>query len=408
MVYDVEYEISAQIFVLFIFVYSCINYPMKNRKNMLFRIMSIILILTQSFDILSAYIISYNDIFPRISNILVNTAYFSFGTMLCYLLGAYIDYHIIPENGTKPFLKTKLVLLIIEEIAIIANIFGGFFFYITEDNIYTHGEYFYVMHFVSILFIVMAGISMFLNIKILGKEQILYGTIIISLYVLPIILQVLFFQNTLIIMFGASLIMLVTLFSLETPDYVKLQTTLEELEVTKSELEKLNIKNDKLAHFDQMSELLNRTAYEEKISDLKTNMEKIREENMIIIFMADLNFLKYLNDNFGHNTGDEAIKNVALIIKESFSDKENCYRIGGDEFCVISIGNDPTGFETMYHRFIDKVAEKSKTVNYPFSVASAYYVVQDESINEAMQIVDNMMYEDKKEIKKQYPHFARA
>ncbi len=408
MVYDVEYEISAQIFVLFIFVYSCINYPMKNRKNMLFRIMSIILILTQSFDILSAYIISYNDIFPRISNILVNTAYFFFGTMLCYLLGAYIDYHIIPENGKKPFLKTKLVLLIIEEIAIIANIFGGFFFYITEDNIYTHGEYFYVMHFVSILFIVMAGISMFLNIKILGKEQILYGTIIISLYVLPIILQVLFFQNTLIIMFGASLIMLVTLFSLETPDYVKLQTTLEELEVTKSELEKLNIKNDKLAHFDQMSELLNRTAYEEKISDLKTNMEKIREENMIIIFMADLNFLKYLNDNFGHNTGDEAIKNVALIIKESFSDKENCYRIGGDEFCVISIGNDPTGFETMYQQFTDKVAEKSKTVNYPFSVASAYYVVQDESINEAMQIVDNMMYEDKKEIKKQYPHFARA
>ena len=408
MVYDVEYEISAQIFVLFIFVYSCINYPMKNRKNMLFRIMSIILIVTQSFDILSAYVISYNDIFSRTSNILVNTAYFLFGTILCYLLGAYIDYYIIPENGKKPFLKTKLVLLIIDEIAIVANIFCGFFFYITEDNIYTHGDYFYVMHFVSILFIVMAGISMFLNIKILGKAQILYGTIIISLYVLPIILQVLFFQNTLIIMFGASLIMLVTLFSLETPDYVKLQTTLEELERTKSELEKLNIKNDKLAHLDQMSELLNRTAYEEKVSDLKTNMEKIREENEIIIFMADLNFLKYLNDNFGHNTGDEAIKNVALIIKESFSDKENCYRIGGDEFCVISIGNDPIEFETMYQQFTDKVAEKSKKVNYPFSVASAYYVVQDESINEAMQIVDNMMYEDKKEIKKQYPHFARA
>jgi diguanylate cyclase (GGDEF)-like protein len=209
-------------------------------------------------------------------------------------------------------------------------------------------------------------------------------------------------------MFGASLIMLVTLFSLETPDYVKLQTTLEELEVTKSELEKLNIKNDKLAHFDQMSELLNRTAYEEKISDLKTNMEKIREENMIIIFMADLNFLKYLNDNFGHNTGDEAIKNVALIIKESFSDKENCYRIGGDEFCVISIGNDQTEFETMYQKFIDKVAEKSKKADYPFSVASAYYIVQDESIDDAIQIADNLMYENKNEIKKDYPHLARA
>ncbi|MCR5734024.1 MAG: diguanylate cyclase, partial [Lachnospiraceae bacterium] len=408
MLYDVEYEITAQIFVLFIFVYSCIDYPMRNRKNMLFRIMSIILIVTQSFDILSAYVISYNDIFSRISNILVNTAYFFFGTILCYLLGAYIDYHIIPENGKKILVKTKLILLIIEEIAIIANIFWGFFFYITEDNIYTHGDWFYVMHVVSILFIVMAGISMIINKRVLGKAQILYGTIIISLYVLPIIFQVLFFKNVLIIMFGASLIMLVTFFSLETPDYVKLQTTLEELEATRSELEKLNKKNYDLAHFDQMSELLNRTAYEETILDLKTNMKEIREEKNIIIFMADLNFLKYLNDNQGHNIGDEAIKNVALIIKETFSDKEKCYRIGGDEFCVISIGNDQIEFEAMYQEFLDKVAEKSKQVDYPFSVASAYYIVKDESIDDALQIVDNMMYENKKEIKKQYPHFARA
>ena len=408
MLYDVKYEIAAQIFVLFIFVYSCIEYPMRSRKNILFRIMSIILILTQSFDILSAYVISYTDIFPRIINLLVNTAYFFFGTILCYLLGAYIDHYIIPENGKKLLLKTKLILLIIEEIAIVANVFFGFFFYITEDNIYTHGNFFYVMHFVSILFIVMAGISMIINKKILGKAQIIYGTIIISLYVLPIILQVLFFQSTLIIMFGASLIMLVTFFSLETPDYVKLQNTLEELESTRSELEKLNKKYYNLAHYDQMSELSNRTAYEEMILDLKSNMKKIREEQTIIILMADLNFLKYLNDTLGHNIGDEAIKNVASIIKESFSDKENCYRIGGDEFCVISIGNDKNEFESMYQEFIDKVAEKNKEVDYPFSVGSAYYVVQDESIDDAIQVVDNMMYENKNEIKKNYPNFARA
>ena len=408
MLYDVKYEIAAQIFVLFIFVYSCIEYPMRSRKNILFRIMSIILILTQSFDIFSAYVISYTDIFPRICNLLVNTAYFFFGTILCYLLGAYIDHYIIPENGKKLLLKTKLILLIIEEIAIVLNIFFGFFFYITEDNIYTHGALFYVMHLVSILFIVMAGISMIINKKILGKERIIYGTIIISLYVLPIILQVLFFQSTLIIMFGASLIMLVTFFSLETPDYVKLQTTLEELESTRSELEKLNKKYYMLAHFDQMSELSNRTAYEEMILDLKSNMKKIREEQTIIILMADLNFLKYLNDTLGHNIGDEAIKNVASIIKESFSDKENCYRIGGDEFCVISIGNDKNEFESMYQEFIDKVAEKNKEVDYPFSVGSAYYVVKDESIDDAIQVVDNMMYENKNEIKKNYPNFARV
>lgn len=375
---------------------------------MLFRIMSIILIFTQSFDILSAYVISYGNLFPRISNLLVNTAYFFFGTILCYLLGAYIDYYIIPENGKKLLVKTKLILLILEEIAIVANAFFGFYFYISEDHVYTHGPLFYVMHVVSILFIVMAGISMIINKKILGRAQIMYGTTIITLYVLPIILQVLLFQNTLIIMFGASLIMLVTFFSLETPDYVKLQTTLEELEKTRSELEKRNKQYYSLAHFDQMSELYNRTAYEEMISDLKTNLEKIRAEKKIIILMADLNFLKYLNDTHGHYTGDEAIKDVASIIKETFSDKENCYRIGGDEFCVISIGNDKDEFEKMYQKFIGKVEEKNKSVDYPFSLASAYYVVQDESIEDAMQVVDNMMYENKKEIKKNYPDFARA
>ncbi len=157
-----------------------------------------------------------------------------------------------------------------------------------------------------------------------------------------------------------------------------------------------------------MSDLLNRTAYEEKISDLRSNIQKIREEKKIIIFMADLNFLKYLNDNLGHNTGDEAIKNVASIIKETFSEKENCYRIGGDEFCIISIRNDQSEFETLYQEFLDKVAERSKKLDYPFSVASAYYVVQDESIGDAMRIVDNMMYENKEKIKKEYPHLSRT
>ena len=408
MLYDVEYEITAQIFVLFIFVYSCIEYPMRSKKNMLFRIMSIILILTQSFDILSAYIISYNHTFSKTGNLWVSTAYFAFGTTLCYLLGAYIDYHIIPENGRRILLKTKLTILIIEEIAIIANVFGGYFFYVTEDNVYMHGDYFYVMHFVSILFIVFAGISMIINKKILGKAQIVYGTLIISLYVVPIIFQVLFFKNVLMIMVGASLIMLVTFFSLETPDYIELQNTLEELKATKAKLEKRNKEYYNLAHYDQMSELLNRTAFEEKIAELKTNIEKIREEKKLILLMADLNFLKYLNDNLGHSTGDEAIKNVASIMKETFSDKEKCYRIGGDEFCVISIGNEQSEFESMYQKFVDQVTVKNKNVDYPFSVASAYYIVKNESIDDAMQIVDNMMYENKKELKKDYPHFARA
>ena len=62
----------------------------------------------------------------------------------------------------------------------------------------------------------------------------------------------------------------------------------------------------------------------------------------------------------------------------------------------------------MYQKFIGKVAEMNTEVDYSFSVASAYYIVQNESIDDAMQIVDNMMYENKEEIKKDHPLFARG
>ena len=62
----------------------------------------------------------------------------------------------------------------------------------------------------------------------------------------------------------------------------------------------------------------------------------------------------------------------------------------------------------MYQKFLARVAEKNKELDYSFSVARAYYIVQDESIDDAIQIVDNMMYENKEEIKKNNPNYARA
>lgn len=55
-----------------------------------------------------------------------------------------------------------------------------------------------------------------------------------------------------------------------------------------------------------------------------------------VVLIADLNNLKLINDTLGHQYGDEAIKLTADVLHSSFSDIGSCYRIGGDEFCVIS------------------------------------------------------------------------
>jgi diguanylate cyclase (GGDEF)-like protein len=61
--------------------------------------------------------------------------------------------------------------------------------------------------------------------------------------------------------------------------------------------------------------------------------EKDFEGYVIVTF--DLNNLKQCNDQYGHRVGDEYIINAAHIIEDNFERYGKCYRIGGDEFCVI-------------------------------------------------------------------------
>ena len=54
--------------------------------------------------------------------------------------------------------------------------------------------------------------------------------------------------------------------------------------------------------------------------------------------MADINGLKQMNDNLGHEAGDELIIGSAECLRQSFHHDEWIYRVGGDEFCVITDG----------------------------------------------------------------------
>ena len=87
------------------------------------------------------------------------------------------------------------------------------------------------------------------------------------------------------------------------------------------------------AYYDQMTGLQNRRAYEEKIDQYKKNMP-----SGCCVVMADINGLKEMNDNRGHEAGDELIIGSAECLRQSFHHNEWIYRIGGDEFSVITDG----------------------------------------------------------------------
>lgn len=79
---------------------------------------------------------------------------------------------------------------------------------------------------------------------------------------------------------------------------------------------------------DALTGLLNHSVYE---NDL---LRVASEPAMLLVF--DVDDFKLVNDTFGHRFGDETLRDVAVALETSFRRIGSCYRIGGDEFCVIA------------------------------------------------------------------------
>lgn len=157
---------------------------------------------------------------------------------------------------------------------------------------------------------------------------------------------------------------------------------------------------DKLAHVDGLTGLYNRLAFNE-------TEEEIRNQNSgkYVVIQFDINFLKKVNDNYGHAEGDRYIISAANIISDSFANYGKCFRIGGDEFFAIVEGEkSDENFEKALGVFEAKVKEFNVThddLPVPLQIAHgmAVYVPGTGSLEEAEKKSDKLMYERKKYLK---------
>lgn len=147
---------------------------------------------------------------------------------------------------------------------------------------------------------------------------------------------------------------------------------------------------------DVLTDLFNRRAYECELQrlDQKTNAT-------IIIFDAD--DFKKINDNYGHQCGDYSLSAVADLIKEVFFSIGLCYRMGGDEFCVISRITDETVIVSALDTFSEKIKSRSENDDLipMVSLGYAIYNASDGSINNALRQADRQLYEYKQTNKTQ-------
>ena len=120
-------------------------------------------------------------------------------------------------------------------------------------------------------------------------------------------------------------------------------------------------------------------------------------KNFSVIVMCDIDNFKDINDRFGHNVGDEIIKGVASILKNSIRDSDYVCRFGGDEFFISFYGCD---LETVKKRMNYILYDISNTLIIPnkiVTISAGLSVKEDgQNIEDIIKEADDALYESKR------------
>lgn len=150
--------------------------------------------------------------------------------------------------------------------------------------------------------------------------------------------------------------------------------------------------------YDTVTGMLNRQTFNKQL-------ERLQAAEQVNIVVFDLDKFKEVNDTYGHVKGDDYLKAAAMIIKNSFKKIGNCYRTGGDEFCVLACGvsaeDIQSGIETML-----RAANWARQMD-PLAPAiscgcSVYTKGNGKSILQAFEEADQNMYANKRGGGQQY------
>ena len=139
-------------------------------------------------------------------------------------------------------------------------------------------------------------------------------------------------------------------------------------------------KTDKLKYIDLLTSLKNRNYLNDNIE--KWDSSEVYPQAIII---ADLNNIKYINDNYGHSEGDNLIKEAANILIKNQINNSEIMRTNGNEFLIYLVGYD----EKQIINYVKRLNKEFKELAHGFGIAIGYSIISDaiktidDAINEA-------------------------
>lgn len=148
---------------------------------------------------------------------------------------------------------------------------------------------------------------------------------------------------------------------------------------------------------DELTQILNRRGFIERgknLIDLSVSMGK----NGCLLF-CDMDGLKTINDSYGHDIGDLAIKTEAEVLKNSFKDSDIVGRLSGDEFAVVAPGLNISKINELRNRIALLNEKYSKDAKLPFtlsiSIGAAEFSESNDNLMTLLMQADKKLYEEK-------------
>ena len=163
-------------------------------------------------------------------------------------------------------------------------------------------------------------------------------------------------------------------------------------------LEKVLSKLEALYIYDPLTQIYNRNGFYENIAKFYSD---VSDNKPAMIMFADMDGMKYINDNFGHKEGDSAIKGMAESIGESCIDDEVFARFGGDEFIIFGYDYDEEKAEKLRSRIHENIDKYNDASEKPYKIGTSIgwhieTLGDDKDFNTLITKADLKMYREKR------------
>lgn len=278
--------------------------------------------------------------------------------------------------------KYMLMLLVANAVFEFISVFTGWTFYIDAENYYHHGPLYFIYVAVFILAIIFVLLEFLYYGRMYKKKNRFSLYAIIFLVCVGIALQEIIggvLRTSIFALNVGSILLFI--------HYSEFQQQKSDDDISYQKM---------LIDTDVLTGMLSRYAYTEMLKEFS---QKNNLPENLVVFVIDINGLKKVNDNMGHEAGDELIRGAAACISKVLGPYGKCFRTGGDEFAAI-LQMDRKETEEVLENLSRTAANwKGKMVDH-ISLSAGYAIAQEYpemTVEKIVNLADRMMYINKAE-----------